>query len=150
MGTCASSQFTNETGKQPWKSSVNIIHMDGKLEQYKEPIKAEHALFKNPSCFLCSSEKMYVGSVLPRVDPNEDLQLDQIYFFVPLSKSHVPLSLEELCVLAIKANAALVLNSEYSATNKMLKSSSSVSHRNDCLTHSTLQSVSHKFGSSYI
>ncbi|KAL1324093.1 hypothetical protein HN51_034274 [Arachis hypogaea] len=149
MGACASSQFTNKSRKQRWQSSVNIIDMDGKLEKYKEPIKAEHALFKNSDCFLCSSEKMYVGSVLPHVDPNEDLQLDQIYFLVPLSKSHVPLSLKELCVFAIKANAALVLHSEYSATNSMLKSSS-VSHRNDCFTHSTLQSVSHKFGSSYI
>jgi len=41
------------------------------------------------------------------VPPTQDLQLGLIYFIVPLSKSRVPLSLQDLGALAIKANAAI-------------------------------------------
>lgn len=141
MGACASSQFTSKGGKLYWQSTVNIIHLEGKLEQFKEPIKAGHALFQNPNCFLCSSESMYVGSLLPHVDPSEELQLGQIYFLMPLSKSHMPLSLHDLCALAIKANAALV-HSEVTTTNSILKSSD-VSHRNRVTHPSLSQGYSH-------
>ncbi|KAK7257912.1 hypothetical protein RIF29_32233 [Crotalaria pallida] len=135
MGACASTQLTSKGAKLCWQSNVNIIHLDGKLEQFNEPIKAEHALFQNPNCFLCSSESMYVGSLLPHVDPNEELQFDHIYFLMPLSKSHVPLSLHDLCALAIKANAALV-RSELITTNSIMKSSS-VANAN-CVAYQSL------------
>ncbi|KAI4298386.1 hypothetical protein L6164_031954 [Bauhinia variegata] len=127
MGNRASSQLESRggTGSFCWQTTVNIIHSDGRLEQLKEKMKAEHFLSQNPNCFMCCSESMFVGSLIPRVDPSEELQLDHIYFLMPLSKSHVPLSLEDLCKLAIKAHAALahsrpqlsVLKSSFSQTN---------------------------------
>ncbi|KAF7840907.1 uncharacterized protein G2W53_003205 [Senna tora] len=83
MGTCASSQFTSKGGNFSWKSRVNIVHYDGKLQQWRQPLKAEHVLSQNPNCFICSSECMYIGSLLPH----------------------------ELGALAIKANAALLTHS---------------------------------------
>ncbi|CAL0329210.1 unnamed protein product [Lupinus luteus] len=141
MGACASSQFISKAENLCFQTRVNIIHMDGKLEQFKEPIKAEHALFQNPNCFLCSSESMHVGSLLTRVDPNEELHFDHIYFLIPLSKSHIPLSLHQLCELAIMANAALV-HSQVTTTNSIMKFSYA-SHAN-CVTHPSLyQEYSH-------
>lgn len=128
MGTCASSQNTGQGGNFTWKSSVNIIDMEGKLQQLKEPKKAGHVLSQNPNCFVCSSESMYVGSPIPRVRPSEELQLGHIYFILPLSKSRTSLSLQDLCALAIKANAALAhsrtpstANSTASATYSILR-----------------------------
>ncbi|XP_054778082.1 uncharacterized protein LOC129286071 [Prosopis cineraria] len=107
MGTSASSQCKNEDGNFSWKFTVNLVHFDGKLQQWKQPLKAEHVLSQNPNCFICSSDSMYIGSLLPHVAPSEELQVGQIYFLMPLSKSHIPLSLQELGALAIEAHAAL-------------------------------------------
>ncbi|KAK7264338.1 hypothetical protein RJT34_31945 [Clitoria ternatea] len=132
MGTCASTQYSSKGGNHRWESMVNIVQLDGTLQQFREPIKAWHVLSQNPNCFICCSESMYVGSPMPSVVPSEELQLGHIYFLVPLCKSKVPLSLEDLCALAIKANAVLAPSQ---LTNY------SVSHRN-FRTHPTLSNVS--------
>lgn len=135
MGSCASNLYTSKSGGNK-STFVNIVLSNGKLQQFKEPIKAWHVLSQNPNHFLCSSESMYVGSPLHAVLPNQELQLDHIYFLLRLSKSNVPLSLQDLCALAIKANTALVENS-----NSMLKSSS-VSGIRNFQTHPILSNVS--------
>lgn len=124
MGICASTQYAGKGGNHGMQSTVNIVHFDGKLQQLKEPVKAWHVLSQNPNHFLCSSESMYVGSPMTPVVPNEELQLNHIYFLVPRSKSRLPLSLEDLCALAIKANAALAHSSS------VFEPSSSVPQRN--------------------
>ncbi|KAI9123378.1 hypothetical protein K1719_004678 [Acacia pycnantha] len=107
MGTSASSQCKKKDGNFSWKFTVSIVHFDGKLQQWKQPLKAEYVLSQNPNCFICSSDSMYIGSLLPHVDRSEELQVGQIYFLMPLSKSHIPLSFQELGALAIKAHKAL-------------------------------------------
>ncbi|KAK7404462.1 hypothetical protein VNO78_05371 [Psophocarpus tetragonolobus] len=107
---CASNQYGSKGGKHhswEWKSTVNIIELDGRLQQWKKAIKAWEVLSENPNCYICCSESMYVGSPMPPVPPTQDLQLGLIYFIVPLPKSRLPLSLQDLGALAIKANAAL-------------------------------------------
>lgn len=146
MGSCASSTLYATSklgGKQRWESSstvVNIVHLDGKLQQLKEPTKAWHVLSQNPNCFLCCSESMYVGSPIPPVSPSEELQLDRIYFLVPISKSRVPLPLQDLCALAIKANAALAHHSEATTDSAVLRSSPVKSQ--SFQTHPILSNVS--------
>lgn len=108
MGICASSQYTSQGGiVLKWPSTAKIIHLDGTLQELKHPIKAEQILSQNLGCFLCSSESMYINSHIPFIPQNEELKLGQIYFLMPLSKSHQTLSLQDLCTLAIKAHAAL-------------------------------------------
>ncbi|KAK4258698.1 hypothetical protein QN277_005119 [Acacia crassicarpa] len=147
MGNCASPQYTSKGGNLSWKSSVNVIDMEGKLQQLKEPKQAWHVLSQNPNFFMCSSESMYVGSPIPHVGPSEELQSGHIYFLLPLSKSRTTLSLQDLCALAVKANAALVrfhtptANSTASATDSSLRKSSSVKHKN-LLNNSGLPRVS--------
>ncbi|KAI9124205.1 hypothetical protein K1719_005505 [Acacia pycnantha] len=148
MGNCASPQYTSKGGNLTRKSSVNVIDMEGKLQQLEEPKKAWHVLSQNPNCFMCSSESMYVGSPIPQVGPSEELQLGHMYFLLPLSKSRTTLSLQDLCALAIKANAALVrshtpstANSAPSATDSSLRKSSLVKHKN-LLNNSGLPRVS--------
>ncbi|XP_031286737.1 uncharacterized protein LOC116145414 [Pistacia vera] len=111
MGNCAISvQYTQQNGgcnnfRRPL--TAKIIHMDGRLQEFREPIKAAHILSQNPNCYLCSSESMFVGSQVPHLAGEEQLQPGQIYFLLPLSKSQEPLTLQDLCSLAIKASSAL-------------------------------------------
>ncbi|KAF6155770.1 hypothetical protein GIB67_007417 [Kingdonia uniflora] len=116
MGVCASSPFipTKETAGEErprsitnYLSTTKVIHLDGRLQEFKYPITACHILLQNPKCFLCSLETMYLDSYLPHVPDSEELQLGQIYFVLKQSQSQVPLSLPDLCNLAIKASTSL-------------------------------------------
>lgn len=73
----------------------------------RHPVKAGHILSQNPNCFLCSSESMKIDSIVPQISSDRELELGEIYFLIPLAKSHLPLSLTDLCALAAKANVAL-------------------------------------------
>ncbi|KAM1006370.1 hypothetical protein FF1_003085 [Malus domestica] len=105
---CASSQFTSNGGRLVNRSpTAKIIHLDGKLQELRHPVQATHVLSQNPNFFLCTSESMDVDSYAPQVPEDEELQLGQIYFLMPLSQTKSSLSLQDLCSLAIKASAAL-------------------------------------------
>ncbi|CAK9168152.1 unnamed protein product [Ilex paraguariensis] len=118
MGICTSSHIERGGGGMNWPSTAKVIQKDGRLQEFRQPIKAGHILFHNPNCFLCSLEIMYVSSRAPHVPDDEELQLGQIYFLMPTSKSHTPLSLQDLCTLAIKASTALGGSNMGSTTSK--------------------------------
>ncbi|KAL5704938.1 hypothetical protein ACHQM5_023294 [Ranunculus cassubicifolius] len=127
MGVCASSHIPSKQGinrltqaqmgllpssSQPngRPSTVKIIHIDGRLQEFKQSIVAKHILSQNPNLFLCSLESINIDSYIPQVPENEELQLGQIYFLLPISKFHFPISLSDLCTLAIRASIALSKN----------------------------------------
>lgn len=132
MGVCASSQNTIKRRRRRSSSSpppthqaadhrgninlrppssgscsIIVIHVDGKVQELKQPTQAKQVISQNPSCFLCSSESMSVGTLVPSVPEEEYLQQGQIYFLLPQSQAKHPLSLPDLCHLAIKASSAL-------------------------------------------
>ncbi|KAI8532920.1 hypothetical protein RHMOL_Rhmol11G0255400 [Rhododendron molle] len=113
MGICASSEITRRGAGKPgikkWPpTAAMVIHdSDGGHQEFRQPIKAGQILSQNPNCFLSNSETMFLGSHLPQVPDEEQLQLGQIYFLIPISKSQTPLSLQDLCALAVKASSAL-------------------------------------------
>ncbi|KAJ7001186.1 hypothetical protein D5086_008938 [Populus alba] len=120
MGNCASPQYKEKVagGGLNRTSPAKIVHIDGRLQEFREPIKASNVLSLNPNSFLCSSESMYIDRRLPQVPDDEELQVGQLYFLMPLSKSKTPLSLQELCVLASKANASLAQSDMGSSQKK--------------------------------
>lgn len=116
MGICASTQCLKEGGRiVNALSTVKIVHLDGKLQELRNPVKPCHILSQNPNCFLCPWEFMFVDSDAPQVPTDEELQLGQIYFLMPVSQLRAPLSLQDLCSLAIKASVALAKGSSLSA-----------------------------------
>ncbi|KAJ0041422.1 hypothetical protein Pint_28185 [Pistacia integerrima] len=113
MGVCASSPRTNAIkggggnhNSIRLPSTAKIIHMDGRVQELKAPISARNIISQNPNHFLCSSESMYMNNCLPQMPEEEELQLGQIYFLVPLSHAHKLLTLKDICSFAIKANSA--------------------------------------------
>ncbi|XP_076957531.1 uncharacterized protein LOC143633042 [Bidens hawaiensis] len=113
MGLCASCHLSHLTTKDGrlmtnWSTTVKVINSgDGRLQEFKQPVMVSHVLSGHPAAFLCSSDTMFVGCHVPQMPGNEELQMGQIYFLMPLSNSNNPLSLHELCSLAIKAGLAL-------------------------------------------
>ncbi|GMY11621.1 hypothetical protein FCV25MIE_06860 [Fagus crenata] len=108
-------QLQVDCNKQVSKTT-KVIHMDGWVQELKQPIQAKAITPQNPNCFLCSSESLSIGTCAPQVSDEEDLQPGHIYFLMPLSKAHQPLSLPDLCALAIKASTALGGNAVYSSS----------------------------------
>lgn len=107
MGNLCSSNILRKSEVLNWPSTAKVIHINGRLQEFRVSIKASHILSQHPDSFLCSSESMYIGSQPPQLPTDHELQLGHIYFLIPASKSHVPLSLQDLCSLAIKASTAL-------------------------------------------
>lgn len=108
MGLCVSSHITRQGGifvNLP--SAAQIIHWNGRLQELWHPIKAGEILSQNPNCFLCSSETMNVNSVPLQMAKDEQLQIGQLYFIIPISKLQAKFSLQDLCKLAVKASKAL-------------------------------------------
>ncbi|CAA0827602.1 Unknown protein [Striga hermonthica] len=86
---------------------AKVVTPDGRLEEFRRRTTAEEAVSGHQGCYLCSSDSMAVGSAAPRLPDDYILQFGQIYFIMPLSKLLAPLSLQDLCVLAIKASVAI-------------------------------------------
>lgn len=111
MGICVSSQYTRKGIRSTnLPHTTKIIHLeDGKLQELRHLVKACQILSQqNQECFLCSLESINIDKTAPQVPENEELQLGQIYFLMPLSHySKSPLSLQDVCVLAIKASKVL-------------------------------------------
>ncbi|KAK7252868.1 hypothetical protein RIF29_37120 [Crotalaria pallida] len=100
-------------GVESFRRPTTIVVIDmkgGGIKEYNYPIPASHVVKDNPNCFICNSESLYIGTCMPRVPDEEELQPGRIYFLVPLSQSHYPLSLTLLCDLAVKASYALANN----------------------------------------
>ncbi|XP_076906711.1 uncharacterized protein LOC143562928 [Bidens hawaiensis] len=118
MGLCASIQYSKNKptlliNNGPSTTTKVINSIDGKLLEFRQPITASHVLSGHLNTFfLCSSENMFVNWHVPHVAADEELQPGQIYFIMPVSKLQRPLSLQELCLLAVKASSALETSSE--------------------------------------
>ncbi|OIT20332.1 hypothetical protein A4A49_39547 [Nicotiana attenuata] len=110
MGICTSAPLmTKYSGSMnlPITKVAMLIQMNGQLQEFQQPITAGEILGQNPDFFICSSEAMNVNSLVPQLAKDEILQLGQLYFLLPISKLHTPLSLQDMCTLAVKASTAL-------------------------------------------
>ncbi|KAK8717530.1 hypothetical protein V6N13_044793 [Hibiscus sabdariffa] len=118
MGACVSSISSSKSGTSGGggggssvlkrsSTAVKVVHVEGRVQELRQSVQAKSIVSQNPGHFLCSSESMSIGTCVPHVPDDEVLQPGQIYFLLPLSHSHKPLSLPDLCSLAIKASAGL-------------------------------------------
>ncbi|KAJ0097325.1 hypothetical protein Patl1_28836 [Pistacia atlantica] len=101
MGICSSCDSTHV-------ATAKIILQDGRLQEFSYPVKASYVLQKYPASFICNSDEMDFDDVVSAISEEEELQLGQLYFVLPLSKLHYPLQAEEMAALAVKASAALM------------------------------------------
>ncbi|GFQ03828.1 hypothetical protein PHJA_002526600 [Phtheirospermum japonicum] len=91
--------------------SAKVVSIDGRLEEFRRLTTTAEVVSGHPDCYLCSSDTMVINSTAPQLPKDHVLQFGQIYFLMPLSKLKTPLSLQDLCVLAIKASIVIGNNS---------------------------------------
>ncbi|XP_076889969.1 uncharacterized protein LOC143540892 [Bidens hawaiensis] len=131
MGACASVQYSQDRGTGTLMitngspSAVMVIHaIDGRMQELRPPITANTVLadHQRDACFLSSAETMFIDCHVPQVPGDEHLQPGQIYFIMPVSMLYRPISLQEMCLLAIKASIAIEKSLEMK--KKMAKTTS--------------------------
>ncbi|GAB4847088.1 hypothetical protein Ancab_026098 [Ancistrocladus abbreviatus] len=92
-------------------TTVKVVDMEGGVREFEPPISAGKVVSTtNPNCFLCSWETMLIDTLVQRVAEEVELQPAHLYFLMPISLSKKPLSLKDLCVLAINASSKLSIH----------------------------------------
>ncbi|KAE8685493.1 STS14 protein-like [Hibiscus syriacus] len=131
MGTYISSNSSSKSGKtvggggprgvKRSSTAAKVVHLEGRVQEFRQSVQAKNIVSQNPGHFLCSSESMSIGTCVPHVLDEKELQPGQVYFLLPLSQSDKPLSLPDLCSLAIKATAGFGRHSvDLSSSNSKL------------------------------
>ncbi|GAV65802.1 DUF4228 domain-containing protein [Cephalotus follicularis] len=119
MGCCFSYDRIQLQSQPPL--TANVVSISGDLRQYKVPVcasqvlEAEAAASSSSSssssfikkCFLCNSDRLYYDDYIPKLDSEEELQANQIYFVLPNSKLGYRLTASDMAALAVKASVAL-------------------------------------------
>ncbi|GAB2231659.1 hypothetical protein Droror1_Dr00010670 [Drosera rotundifolia] len=122
MGGCASKKiilFQDHSSKKPTRSLsasslannvVKVVDINGELQEFDGPISAREVTSSNPNCFVCSAETMLIDSFVPCLSDRDVLEPGHLYFLMPEGRSKTPLSLEDLCALAIKASSYICID----------------------------------------
>ncbi|KAK1393442.1 Poly polymerase [Heracleum sosnowskyi] len=133
MGACFSTWIivdSNHHLNLSSTSSANLITLNGQLRQFPIPLTVSQLLLQIDSeseseskskseYFICNSDALYYDEHIQAMELTEELQSGQIYFTLPNSKLHYPLSASDMAALAVKASAAI------SSINSNRKSSKS-------------------------
>ncbi|XP_062024780.1 uncharacterized protein LOC133740857 [Rosa rugosa] len=99
MGICSSSTSV---------ATAKLILQDGQLQEFSDPVRASYVLQKISSPgFVCDADDMDFGGFVTAVNGEEELQLGQLYFVLPVSWLNKPLRAEEMAALAVRASLAL-------------------------------------------
>ncbi|XP_010539749.1 PREDICTED: uncharacterized protein LOC104813724 [Tarenaya hassleriana] len=116
MGGCAS------VGRIEFDSSptAKIVTVNGDLREYNVPVLASQVLeaesmaasspsssSRSTSYFICNSDSLYYDDFIPAVGSEEQLQAEQIYFVLPISKRWTRLTASDMAALAVKASVAI-------------------------------------------
>ncbi|XP_077252454.1 uncharacterized protein LOC143891828 [Tasmannia lanceolata] len=118
MGSC----FSSQTNESLTLLTAKVISLNGTLQEYLVPIKVSQVLqIETTPCFLCNSDKLYFDDEIPPLDRDEQLQLDQIYFVLPISRIKYPLTASDMATLAVKASLALMEGQKKSGGRKKIR-----------------------------
>ncbi|KAL1212180.1 hypothetical protein V5N11_001433 [Cardamine amara subsp. amara] len=101
MGICSSYESIQV-------STAKLILQDGRMMEFTSPVRAGYVLQKNPMCFICNADDMDFDDVVSAICADEELQLGQLYFALPLSSLGQSFKPEEMAALAVKASSALM------------------------------------------
>ncbi|CAK8564100.1 unnamed protein product [Lathyrus sativus] len=100
MGVCyscnASSIFQN---------IIRVVHVDGSVEDFHQPISAYQIIGNQPKHFVCTSIQLLSSSYKPLKPDNSQLQPGQLYFMLPYSVLQADVSPVDLACLAKRLTA---------------------------------------------
>lgn len=86
---------------------AKVFTGDGRLRIYTRPVRVAELMVENPGEFVCDSSHLKVGYRIPGLSADEELELRQIYFLLPMDMLYSVLTTEEMNMLNKKASKAL-------------------------------------------
>ncbi|GMJ02811.1 hypothetical protein like AT1G21010 [Hibiscus trionum] len=119
MGACFSSDGLDLISESTHRPTANVVSVNGDLHKYSLPVfvsqvlHAEAALSSSSSSsssstiFLCNSDSLSYDEYIPALDADDQLQDNQIYFVLPISKLQHRLASKDMAALAVKASLAM-------------------------------------------
>ncbi|KAF6160912.1 hypothetical protein GIB67_025447 [Kingdonia uniflora] len=105
MGSCFSSANTSIITSL----TAKVIWANGTLREFPVPITVSQVLeTETPdTLFLCNSDRLYYEDYIQPLKPQEDLEVGQIYFLLPIGRLQYRLTASDMAALAVKASLAL-------------------------------------------
>ncbi|XP_010537254.1 PREDICTED: uncharacterized protein LOC104812024 [Tarenaya hassleriana] len=113
MGGCVS---VGQSGRES-SPTAKIVTVNGDLREYNVPVMASQVVeaesaaasssSRSTSYFICNSDSLYYDDFIPAIESDEELQADQIYFVLPISRRQKPLTASDMAALAVKASVAI-------------------------------------------
>jgi hypothetical protein len=115
MGTCFSATCIESGASAPSSPTARVVSISGALKHHNVPISVLKVLeteisgssSKSEKYFICNSDQLYYDDYIPALNQNDELQENQIYFVLPISKLKNKLSASDMAALAVKASVAL-------------------------------------------
>ncbi|XP_077242274.1 DUF4228 domain protein [Tasmannia lanceolata] len=102
MGNTASCSPSIICGRE-----FKVLFSDGRVEEYKWPIKAAELMLENPRQFVCDLTDLKVGRRIPGLAADEDLEPRRFYFLLPMEMIYSVLTNEDMVSLSNKASKAM-------------------------------------------
>ncbi|KAG6500586.1 hypothetical protein ZIOFF_040434 [Zingiber officinale] len=111
ISSASGTASVSDESKHQHLQTAKVIAPDGRLLEYHAETTvravladAGHHLL---NIFLCSSDELYFNAKILALAAEDTLRLGQIYFLLPFSKLHHPLSGPDMAELAVRASVAL-------------------------------------------
>lgn len=122
MGTCFSSKSQELFSESTHRQTALVVSINGDLHKYILPVLVSYVLNAEASSssaiFLCNSDSLSYDEYIPALDVDHQLQADQIYFVLPVSKLQHRLASRDMAALAVKTSLAIENNSKNDSRRK--------------------------------
>lgn len=105
MGCCFSTA-TTAIAADCCYSTAKVIASSGELLEFSSPIQS--SLVSPSSFFICNSDCLSEGELIPALGPKEFILPGHLYFILPVKKLQFKLTKEDMATLVIRANDALI------------------------------------------
>lgn len=88
-----------------WPKTAKVILCNGSIQEFQKPVKAAELMLENSQQFVSHYNSLQVGRRVSALSADEDLELGNLYFMLPMEKLNTALSASEMDSLLQKASA---------------------------------------------
>jgi hypothetical protein len=103
MGSCVSCRSAD----LPTAKLVVIEEAGGLIREFPKHVKVEEILKERPGFFVCHADSMRYDEYVSPLSAKQELQLENLYFLLPLTRLRHPLPASDMVALAVEASAAM-------------------------------------------
>lgn len=107
MGNCISGRSVH-----PPTASLVVLQEDSRslIKEFPEPVKVAEILRERPGFFVCHADSMRFDEYVSPLSAQQELQMEHLYFMLPVAKLRRPLTASDMAALAVEASAAMGRN----------------------------------------